>query len=383
MNFFKKLLFFALRKSIPLLIIPEKKIIFISEGNSGCSANSLYKYFIKNYKHILVEKSQFNLNPEKLSIFKYLSQLIYLSKGKVLVTTHGPVSLPNRIELNSWHSPLFKSVINMENPTNSTKLKTNWRKVNIILSYSQLYTSLMVACTSSNPFMHAITGIPRNDYLFDSKGISNLEKITKKKLKNKKIILFTPTFRVGYSKKQGSKNFNNIFGFTNFDNKSFNNFLIKNNIFFIFKLHPNEEPYLSNYKNLIDSENSFQLNNDLLTQYNIDFYEIINATDILVTDYSGIFIDFLLLNRPIIFTPVDLNDYAKTRNFLFTPYEHWTPGKKVLSQIQLMNEIRNILNGKDKYTYERKIQKDIWHYFQDNLSSKRVSKILLNYLNIN
>ena len=241
----------------------------------------------------------------------------------------------------------------------------------------------MVACTSSNPFMHAITGIPRNDYLFDSKGISNLEKITKKKLKNKKIILFTPTFRVGYSKKQGSKNFNNIFGFTNFDNKSFNNFLIKNNIFFIFKLHPNEEPYLSNYKNLIDSENSFQLNNDLLTQYNLDFYEIINATDILVTDYSGIFIDFLLLNRPIIFTPVDLNDYAKTRNFLFTPYEHWTPGKKVLSQIQLMNEIRNILNGKDKYTHERKIQKDIWHYFQDNLSSKRVSKILLNYLNIN
>ena len=380
MIFFKKTIFFILRNTIPHFIIKKKKIIFISQGYSGCSARALYSYFKNHHKEILIEISSYSLSTDTLNLYDYIKELIFLSKATVLITTHGPLAIPNRIELNTWHSPLFKAVIQMENPSKITKLKTNWKNVNTILSYSQLYTSLMVACTFSNPYRHQISGIPRNDYLFISHGRQNLEKILKIKLNKNKIILFTPTFRKGYSKVQGSKNFENIFGFKDFDLRSLNNFLSENSILLIYKLHPNEEHLFRDFKNELDPENFLELNNNILLKYNFDLYELMNATDILITDYSGIFIDFLLLNRPIIFTPIDLEDYTKNRNFLFGPYDEWTPGKKVISQKNLLIEIEKILNGIDSHKQIRVFHKNIWHYYQDEFSSKRVAKIILSML---
>ena len=60
-----------------------------------------------------------------LSISEYFKRIYTLSLAKVLVTTHGPISLPNRLEINTWHGPLFKSVRIMENPSDKTRINTN------------------------------------------------------------------------------------------------------------------------------------------------------------------------------------------------------------------------------------------------------------------
>ena len=376
----KNIIFWIIRNILPLLIFPKKKIIFISVGPSGCNSYALFEYFKKKEKKISVELFHDDWKRSSLSISQYFRRIYTLSLAKVLVTTHGPISLPNRAELNTFHSPLFKSVRIMENPSKKTRLNTNWRKVDKILSYSQLYLSLMVACTLTNPYRHKITGAPRNDFLFNSDGRGNLGKILGTSLNNKKIVMFVPTFRKGYSKIQGSKNFNNLFGFETFHSESFNNFLEKNNLFLIYKLHPNEEKYLSEYKNLINSKFSFHLNNQVLLENNFDFYEILNCADILVTDYSGIFIDYLLLNRPIIFNPTDLEDYVKTRGFLYTPYNEWTPGSKIKTQEDLINEINNILKGIDSFIDQRRLFKNIWHQYKDNNSSFRATEIVKELL---
>tara|TARA_B100000767_G_C19602235_1_gene466162 strand:- start:111 stop:845 length:735 start_codon:yes stop_codon:yes gene_type:complete len=238
----------------------------------------------------------------------------------------------------------------------------------------------MVACTLTNPYRHLITGAPRNDFLYDSDGRANLERITQSSLEGKKIILFVPTFRMGYSKLQGSKNLENIFGFQEFDSEHFNEFLLRNNLLFVYKLHPNEEKFYSKYTNLINPELSCQLSNDVLSEHDFDLYQIINAADILITDYSGIFIDYLLLDRPIIFTPVDLESYAKTRSFLYGPFDEWTPGRKVLTQNELIAEISALLEGGDEFELERRSATNIWHDYQDNKSSERSSEVIKKLL---
>lgn len=60
----------------------------------------------------------------------------------------------------------------------------------------------------------------------------------------------------------------------------------------------------------------------------MDFYNILNAVDILITDYSSIYFDFLLLDRPIIFTPIDYEEYKHNRGFLLEPFDFWAPGDK-------------------------------------------------------
>jgi CDP-glycerol glycerophosphotransferase (TagB/SpsB family) len=47
-----------------------------------------------------------------------------------------------------------------------------------------------------------------------------------------------------------------------------------------------------------------------------DIYKILPSLDILITDYSIVLFDYLLLERPIIFAPFDLEEYMeKTTDF--------------------------------------------------------------------
>ncbi len=85
---------------------------------------------------------------------------------------------------------------------------------------------------------------------------------------------------------------------------------------------------------------------------------------------------FLLLDKPIIFTPTDLEQYGENRGFLLEPYELWTPGPKVLDQMSLQYEMNKSLNDIRYYKKERKWLKDIAHYYQDNNSSYRVWSII-------
>jgi CDP-glycerol glycerophosphotransferase (TagB/SpsB family) len=376
----RRVVFWVIRRLLPAVVTPQQKVIFVGEGPSGCNAYALLKYFQSNESKINTEFFDNSFLARRMTVGQYYQKIRKLSTAKVLVTTHGPVSLPNRAEISTWHSPLFKSILAMENPSHATRLDTNWRTVDNILSYSQLYSSLMVACTLTNPYRHLITGAPRNDFLYDSDGRGNLERISQTSLDGKRIIFFVPTFRMGYSKSQGSKKFDNLFGFPEFNADSFNEFLSKNNLLFVYKLHPNEEKFYSEYTNLIDPDLSCRLNNDVLSSHSFDLYQIINAADVLITDYSGIFIDFLLLDRPIIFTPVDLESYAKTRSFLYGPFDEWTPGRKVLTQSELVSEVSALLEGGDDFKQKRRSATKIWHDYQDNKSSERSSEVIKKLL---
>lgn len=56
-----------------------------------------------------------------------------------------------------------------------------------------------------------------------------------------------------------------------------------------------------------------------------DVYPILPLTDGLLTDYSSVLFDYLLLDRPIVFYPYDL-DYYRTERGFYYEYEDVTPG---------------------------------------------------------
>lgn len=57
------------------------------------------------------------------------------------------------------------------------------------------------------------------------------------------------------------------------------------------------------------------LGKKLLTVPNqMDLYEILPHTDLLITDYSSVYFDYLLLDKPIVFTPTDLGEYSKNED---------------------------------------------------------------------
>ena len=69
--------------------------------------------------------------------------------------------------------------------------------------------------------------------------------------------------------------------------------------------------------------------------------EALCAADILVSDYSSIMFEFLLLERPLISYIYDLDDYIKDRG-LFSPYETLIPGPYVFTQEELTKKLQTI-----------------------------------------
>jgi CDP-glycerol glycerophosphotransferase len=56
----------------------------------------------------------------------------------------------------------------------------------------------------------------------------------------------------------------------------------------------------------------------------VDSQELISVADVLITDYSSVFIDFALLERPLHFFVPDLEQYQKNANGLFFSFSEFS-----------------------------------------------------------
>lgn len=93
-----------------------------------------------------------------------------------------------------------------------------------------------------------------------------------------------------------------------FDNPTAIDYFKKNKIKLIIKQHPNMLP---KYK-YMESDTCFL---DLSFDKEIDTQELLSITNLLITDFSSCFIDFLVFKRPILF--YDYDNYEETDNDLY------------------------------------------------------------------
>lgn len=358
----------------------DNSIGLIVRNNSGSNTLALWKEMPKKISNVYNVK----LIKEDLNSIKYYEQIF---SCRTLITTHanniysvklGRQNL-NKIKLiQLWHGFPMKGMSKMDKSNHVLNNKFNWDMYDAVISYSSLYSTLLNACFGGNANIYKLTGMPRNDLLFNSNGREKLSEIFNINLENKKVVFYMPTFRRNFRHKRiaGNKNWDNIFGFSEFDNERFNYFLKKNNIIFIIKMHPYEEIFVNKMISEQGNDNIKLLKDEILNKNELDLYELVNSCDLLITDYSSIYYDYLLLDRPIIFTPVDLDEYIESTGMLYGPYEFWTPGPKALSQEKLCSNILENLSNPQIYSKERDTIRNIVHYYKDNNSSVRVWKLI-------
>lgn len=314
----------------------------------------------------------------------------YIDQSDVYITTHGEYLSPyDKVNIDLWHGFPLKGMAKMDKQEQATDehIQQYWSKVDMIMSYSPLYNTAMNACNGANIRQYRVTGVPRNDALFSDESNAQLNVLYPQlDVEKETIIFFMPTFRksvITPNKVEGSKNFNNIFGLPEFEQTEFLNFLKQNRITLIIKLHPFEESYFAKELEELKSENILVLNDGMLGQANLDLYDVLGAADMLITDYSSVYIDYLLLNRPIIFLPTDLEEYTGNRGLLFEPYDFWTPGPKVFTQEKLQDTIYQFLIGQDAYVDKRHTILNLCHSYQDAKASERIWGVIDEYIQEN
>ena len=176
-------------------------------------------------------------------------------------------------------------------------------------------------------------------------------------LGKRKVFLYAPTWR------DTQEDFIRLSGI-NF--KGLNSWLQTMDSVFIVKLHPYTKVDLSELEGL----NSIRLLNK-----DSDIYPLLTYVDTLITDYSSIYFDFILLNRPIVFFPFDIKHYMKECRGLYFNYEDVTPGPIVYDY----NNLISALSSEDTKlwaTVRERTRNDFWTLYSGDASKNLVSKLL-------
>lgn len=269
--------------------------------------------------------------------------------------------------INLWHGSPLKSIGQLvsANP---------WYNYNSVFSFtvcgSDFFKQIFQECFGFTSEKGIVFGAPRNDFLFADN--NNLEKLQVDKKMYKKIILWMPTFRV--SKENKYYDSSNEFPLIKEDNIEYLNEVLKSNkVLLIIKPHPFQEDI-----SVLNREisNVLVLRNQQLNIKKIELYELLGEVDVLLTDYSSVYYDFLLTQKPIGFVLDDIHEYRDKRGFVVENPLELMPGEKIYNEEEFVGFIKNTCNGIDNYKDERKRINDLANKYQDNKNCERILDFL-------
>lgn len=173
-----------------------------------------------------------------------------------------------------------------------------------------------------------ITGQPRTEVLYSEK--KDLD-IIDGYFTN---ILYAPTWRQ-YAKVE-------LFPFADFDIENLRIFLKENKIKIYIRFHPAYEEDIP--KDLLELENVILFS----ARKYPEVMDYLNLFDGLITDYSSIYFDYMLLERALIFLPYDLAQYEENVGFTMD-YNQYTPGDKPNSFDEFMDSLLKVKNSPEAF----------------------------------
>ena len=204
----------------------------------------------------------------------------------------------------------------------------NRSNITCSLATSEFMSHLVAKSMGTSVRRTVICGQPYTDNLFcEPKKLSIIDK-------NQFNVLYAPTWRQHSDVK--------LFPFADFDRNQLEEFLTVNNIHIFVRFHPA-------YEETIPS--------DILEIKNVSLFsareytevmDYINCFDALITDYSSIYLDYMVLERPIIFLPYDLEDYEGSVGFTMD-YNENTPGPKPADFSSFLAELKAIKDAPEPY----------------------------------
>lgn len=261
-----------------------------------------------------------------------------------------------------WHAPGAFKKFGLSS-VNDYKLRELENKISskldyIIVSSKNVVPFYQEAFGVSEEKVLAL-GIPRTDFYFENNNENYVEHLKNKfeilypEIKNKKIVLYAPTFR---DDPLVDKEIINNFNVDLFNEELGDEYSL------MVRLHPLINQNIAN-KSFIN-----------VTDYP-DEKELLLLADILITDYSSIMIEYALLNKPIVFYPYDYEHYIKEERGFYFNYMKNVPGPMAFSPQELIKIIND-----ENYDFD-KIKNFVKLEF-DDLDGKSTQRVI-NYIMTN
>ena len=224
-----------------------------------------------------------------------------------------------------------------------------------VLSTAEFFNLFLASAFEVTPDRLWTDGYPRNDALF-SVVKENIVKRYREQFPTAKFIVYMPTHRI--NERKGTP-FNGFDGF-GFNQEAF------------FKVLEEQDYVFFNKGHFYDSDAQIGMSNPrFLNVMDKDFdnlYTFIKDMDILMTDFSSVYIDYLLVKKPVILAPFDYEDYITGERPLYFDYND-------LEGVRANNwdEVLHILN-EHAYSEPSEAQITRFHRYVDGNSAHRIAE---------
>jgi CDP-glycerol glycerophosphotransferase len=109
-----------------------------------------------------------------------------------------------------------------------------------------------------------------------------------------------------------------------------------------------------------------------LERQGLTLYPALSAFDGLITDMSSIWLDYLLLDKPLIFAFPDVADYRSDRGLNLEPYEAWVPGPFATTIDEFLAAVQDVVEGRDPAAEERRRARVRFHQYRDDATTARL-----------
>lgn len=333
----KKIFFLSFSLLLSILIPrSNNRIIIGSRDGKRFADNSRYFFYYLNKKKNLnvtwltkSQKIEQYLNIKNFKVFKAnsLFGLYYGFRAKYHIFDHSEYDT-------SEFSSIRAHKINLGHGVYLKKIKKRVDKPNILhniynylvnIKNYHVYPNKEFAKHILNYFPKKkynliISNFPRNIF-FHNKNYQNIGYLTLKEKKIIKKINLVKGKKLGYFptwRKDSQDLFLDLNDYSKL--KILNDLLKKNKSFLIIKHHSNhfkEDSFSNNKKNIIIDDALKKLSNFINLSYDIDLNTIMCHCDLLISDYSGAVVDYLLTGKPIILYTPDIKIFKKKPGLFF------------------------------------------------------------------
>ncbi|CAI6326373.1 CDP-glycerol glycerophosphotransferase family protein [Bacillus subtilis] len=371
-----------------LALLPRNNKLILFESYSGkqfsCNPRAIYEYLQENkdrydYKLIWSIDKRYMSALEGVDVAYIkrfsLKWLWYMATAKYWITNSRlPLWIPKpkkTLYVQTWHGTPLKKLANDMDEVHLPGTTTEKYKQNFLREASKWDYLISPNAYSTEIFKSAFqfkkeiieSGYPRNDILYSSNKESLIKKV-KQELginEEKKVILYAPTWRDNEFKKIGQYKFQLQFDLEEMKRE------LGDSVVILLRMH-----YLVSEQFNLDKYNDFVKDVSL---YN-DIRDLYLISDLLITDYSSVFFDYINLKKPIVFFVYDLPIYRDSIRGFYFDFEQKTPGSLVQTSEELIKTVNDLLhNPYIDHNYE--LFYNEFCKLEDGQASKRVIETIL------
>lgn len=155
-------------------------------------------------------------------------------------------------------------------------------------------------------------------------------------------------------------------------------FLEGRNLYLLFKPHPAQD--ISGLK-AADLSHIRILTDDKLAEMDLQLYQVLGASDGLITDYSSVFFDYLLTDKPIATTTDDIDQWKGMTGFAFDLdafLDKATTRVPTLEDLEI--HLEKLVSGQDDKAAGRKEIRELTNTYFDGNSAQRVADFVIEKL---